>query len=74
MCLQSAEQLHDVDVGSEERCQSGPTLRERSGQTAGESVWNKEGTEASNTSATAADKHISVSAATGNPAKVRKTT
>lgn len=69
VCLQSAEQLHDVDIGSEECRQSGPTLRECSGQTAGESLWDQEGTEAWNTTATAADTLISVTtAATGNPA------
>lgn len=46
VCLQSTEQLHDVDIGSEECRQSGPTLRECSGQTAGESLWDQEGTEA----------------------------
>lgn len=43
LSVQSAQQLHDVDAGSEECRQSGPALRERSGQTAGESLRNQEG-------------------------------
>lgn len=44
--LQSAEQLHDLDLGSEGRVHFGSTLRERSRQTAGESIRHQEGTSA----------------------------
>lgn len=49
-----------MDIGSEECGQFGSTLRERSGQTAGESLRNQEGTYTTDTTVNAATTTVNI--------------